>query len=141
MPGAYLPSGRDLDNARRAAAEALAEGGDAGLSGDAACARALALIRERSRLHWLIATAFGLLDKLCRGLVTVSAFTALGAAYVAVFRSQLGTDIPYTMLGAVVVIGLAFVPAAFTGFVYCRWLHLMHAFRSVVDLATPADNR
>jgi hypothetical protein len=40
-----------------------------------------------------------------------------------------------------VVIGLAFVPAAFTGFVYCRWLHLMHAFRSVVDLATPADNR
>lgn len=138
--GAFLPSGRDLNDARQAAIRVFPADANARYPGEGIYERAKNFIQQRSRAQWRQVATFSLLNKLFRGLVIMSLIVALGAAYLLMFKEQLMTDVSHPMLIAVIGIGIAFAPGFFIGFVRCKWEHMVSVYRLAVRFHDSASS-
>lgn len=135
----YFPSERRLDAVREDAIRLLVGDPEAPGADILIHDRALSFLQDRSRLHWVLAQAFALLDGFFRGLVMLSLFTALGAIVALAFGPEVAIAIPRVTLGAGMVVALAFVPLCFAGFVYCRWHHLVRLYEAVTGIEEAAE--
>lgn len=135
----YFPSERQLDAVREDAIRLLVGDPEAPEAHILIHGRALSFLHDRSRLHWVLAQAFALLDRFFRGLVMLSLFTALGTIVSIAFGPEIAITIPPVTLGAATVVALAFVPLCFAGFIYCRWHHLVRLYEAVAGVEEAAE--